>query len=261
MDIQSLTYGAKAVCCVHITTILLVEVQAPVVVVVIPEIREVVDVSTLGVKNLAEQTLLCHIEAGELEKVVNAVLKHHTVTACAFRCVNQLPALLQRCCCGHLDSNVLAVLHSIYSDRCVVNPVGSDVDKVDIIALAELLVSLRTYITLCFGKISLFENCLALVNIALLQVTQALNLNTLKVSETLYGTRSAHTQAHESYAYNGNGVGGKAEHRLLTSCACRLVKDNHTILQFVIITCDSTSIATTATLQHNTHQECSAENK
>ena len=143
----------------------------------------------------------------------------------------------------------------------MVEPVGCDVDKVNIIALAELLVSLGAYVALRLGHTLTLQHLLTLVHIALLKVAKALDFNTLKVCEALNSTRAAHTQADKTYAYNGNRIGGKAQHRLLTSSACRLNEVDHTIFHLVVIASDSCSLATTATLQHYTHQKGCAENE
>ena len=79
MNIDNLAVRAETVGRIDITAMLLVEVKPPVVIICIPERLEIVDIGTLGVENLAEKTLLGHIEASELKEVIDAVLKHHAM--------------------------------------------------------------------------------------------------------------------------------------------------------------------------------------
>jgi hypothetical protein len=148
------------------------------------------------------------------------------------------------------------MLHSINGDRHVVYPVSCDVDKVDVVALTKLLISLGTNITLCLGQVSLRENLLTLVNIALLQVAETLNLDALEVGETVHCTRTTHSQTDETYSYYGDRLCSKSQHRLLALYACGLVKNNHAVLERVVLTLDYRSLIATL---HYTCEEDSAE--
>ena len=92
MDIQSLCHRAQSVCCIHVTTVLLVVLHTPsqllgiaavgVLPIGIPEGQKVVDVGTLGAYDFAEYAVLCHVESGHLIPVIAAVLQNHAVHAC-----------------------------------------------------------------------------------------------------------------------------------------------------------------------------------
>ena len=79
MNIEDLAVRAETVSGINISAMLLVEVKSPVVMIIIPERLEIVDVCALSMEHLPEETLLCHIEAGELEEVIYAVLNHHAM--------------------------------------------------------------------------------------------------------------------------------------------------------------------------------------
>ena len=130
---------AKAVCGIDIPTMLLVELQAPVAFVVLPEGLKIMDVSPLGTEYFAEEPLLCHVERSELEEVIHAVLKHHAVTLGALCGIDYIPGFLETGDSRHFAGDVLSLLHSIDHHRSVTSPVGRDVDEVDVGAVAERL--------------------------------------------------------------------------------------------------------------------------
>ena len=66
---------------VNITLVSCVVSESPVAVVLFPEWVEVVDVCTLYVDDLSEETLLSHIQGCHFEEVIYTVLKHHAVLA------------------------------------------------------------------------------------------------------------------------------------------------------------------------------------
>lgn len=92
VDVHGLAYGTEAVGGIDVTAVVLVEVEAPVALVLVPVRLEVVDVAAGSVKHLAEETLLGHVEGGHLEEVVDAVLEHHAVPLGTLGRVDQLPA-------------------------------------------------------------------------------------------------------------------------------------------------------------------------
>ena len=72
VDVETLCHGAQAVGGIHVTTVLLVVLHAPVEVLCVvgfrilpvgtPEVVQVVDVRTFGTQNLTEDALLCHVQ-------------------------------------------------------------------------------------------------------------------------------------------------------------------------------------------------------
>ena len=97
------------------------------------------DVSPLGTEYFAEEPLLCHVERSKLEEVIHAVLEHHAVTLCTLCGIDYIPGFLETGDSWHFAGDVLSLLHSIDHHRSVTSPVGSDVDEVDVGAVAELL--------------------------------------------------------------------------------------------------------------------------
>ena len=113
----------------------------------------------------------------------------------------------------------------------MVHPVGRNIYKVYIVALAKLLVCLIAYIALGLGEACTLEDSLALVDIRLLKVAKSLDLDAFQMRETLHGTRAAHAEADKADTYNRYGVGCKSEHRLLTGSARRLIEYDHAVLE------------------------------
>jgi hypothetical protein len=64
MDAECPAGRAEAVGRIDVSTVLLVEFVSPVVLIGIPIRIEVVDICSLGVDDLSEETLLCHVEGG-----------------------------------------------------------------------------------------------------------------------------------------------------------------------------------------------------
>ena len=63
---------------------------------------------------------------------------------------------------------MMAVLKGVEGDRHMDHPVGGDVHKVDVVPVAELLISLRTQIVVCRRQPCLLEYILAYVQTLLL---------------------------------------------------------------------------------------------
>ena len=113
----------------------------------------------------------------------------------------------------------------------MVHPVGRNIYKVYIVTLAKLLVCLIAYIALGLGEACTLEDSLALVDIRLLKVAKALDLDALQMCKALHSTRAAHAQTDEADTYDRYGVGCKSEHRLLTGSARRLIEYDHAVLE------------------------------
>jgi hypothetical protein len=136
--VEKLAGRTHAVGGIYVAAMLLVEVHAPVVVVVGPELGEVVEIAAFGVEHLAEETLLGHVEGVHLKEVVNAVLKHHAVELLLLGLVDKRPDFLEAGGSGHLDSGVLAVVHCVEGHGSVCLPVGDNIHEVYVVTLAEL---------------------------------------------------------------------------------------------------------------------------
>ena len=176
------------------------------------------DVGSLGTEYFTEESLLCHVERGELEEVIHAVLEHHAVTLCALCGIDYIPGFLETGDSWHFAGDVLSLLHGIDHHRSVTSPVGSDVDEVDVGAVAELLPCLfAPRVSRCLGETSLLEDSLALLYALWMEVADSLNLYTIEVSKAFDGTWTTHTQSDEAHTYDGHWGKTQTEDILLTS--------------------------------------------
>ena len=160
------------------------------------------DVGTLSTQHFAEDTVLSHIEGTQFEPVVAAVLKNHTMLAGLLGKVDELPALFEIHSRRNLDGCVLAILESTLGNREMVVPIGSNVNKVNVGTLAEFLITLLAAVDECRGQTCLAQIFLAGFGTTSLIVAQSNNLSARNVSETSYGTRTAHTKTYECYTNN-----------------------------------------------------------
>ena len=134
---------------IHVTAMPHVIIQTPaqlitlaIFPIMVPERTQVVDISALRTNHFTEHPVLRHVQRIHFKPVVTAVLQNHTVLASLFAHVNQVPALFQIHCGRNFDSHILPVLHSTHGYGKMMQPVGSDINQIDIIALAKFLVSL-----------------------------------------------------------------------------------------------------------------------
>ena len=229
MDVEQLAGGAQAVRGIDVTAVFLVEIEAPVALIVVPELIEIVDVGTLDVEDLAEKPVLRHVERRQLEEIVDTVLEHHAVALRLLGGVHQLPALVERLRGGNLDGDVLAVLHGIDRHRNMLEPRRGDVDQVDVLTLAELLPALLAAVGLGTRQAALLEDLLRSLDPLGIEVAQRLDLHAVEVRETADGTRTAHTQPDETDADGLHGLGPQAKDRLLPRLALRSIEDDHAI--------------------------------
>ncbi len=207
--IQHLGDGAQTMGGIYIAPEFLVEVQAPAQTVIgvllpvhIPELGEVMTIGTLHIEHLAEHSVLRHIEAVELEEVITAVLKHHTVQAGLLAEVDERPYLAQVHGRRHLDGHVLAMLHGILGHNKVVEPVGGDIHQVDVLALAQLLVSVLTVIYICRGHGCGAQNGVAGVSALALMVAEGHHLGAVDMGKAAHGVGTAHAQSYKSHAHH-----------------------------------------------------------
>ena len=135
VDPQRLADRAETVCGVEVPTAVAVQFDAPVV--VAPAAFEVVVVGAFGMDNLAEKAAPGHLQGGEFEAVVAAVLEDRAMAAGALGGLHEGPALIQRLGGRDFQGDMLAVLHRVDGYFHVRAPVRADVDKVHGGVLAE----------------------------------------------------------------------------------------------------------------------------
>ena len=130
------------------------------------------NVSTLTAHHFSEESLLRHIECSQFEEVVHAVFEHHTVTLCAFCCIDNVPCFLKIHNCRHFASYILALLHRINHHLCMVLPVCSNINQVNVWTSTNFLPSLFATAVSCGCRlIILSENLLATLYSIWVQVT------------------------------------------------------------------------------------------
>ncbi len=231
VDVKQLAGGADAVRGVDIATVVLVVVETPVVPVAIPEVGQLVDVGTLGMKHLAEEALLCHVERGELEEVVDAVLQLHAVFARALGGIDEAPDLLHGHGGGHLDGYMLALLHGVNAHVGMGLPVGNDVDQVQVVAFCQLLPRVGAAgVGGGLGEACLTEDLLRHLHPLGTDIAECFDLHAGDMGETTHGTGTAHAEADEPYPHHGEGVGGELHHIGLSGRTCRRGGHDHAAL-------------------------------
>ncbi len=187
MDVESLSHRAETVGSIDVTTIVAVVDHTPtevcwvvrVLPIVLPERIEIVDISTFCTQNLSEYTLLSHIQGGHLIPVVAAVLEHFAMETLTLGEVDEFPALLKVHCSRYLDSNILAMLESIFCYREMVVPVGSDINEVDVLALTEFLVAIFATIHCCRWEVTVAQKFLAGFCVLLVVVAETLDFHAI----------------------------------------------------------------------------------
>ena len=229
VDAEQLAGGTQTVRGVNVAAVLLVEVQTPVTLVVVPELVEVVDVGALDMQNLAEKPVARHVERRQLEKVIDAVLEHHAVALVLLGGVHQLPALLERRGGRHLDGHMLAVLHGVHGHRHVLEPRRGDIHQVDVVALAELFPALLAAVRRRLGEAALRENPLRALHPLGIEVAERLDLHAVEVREPFHGSRTTHTQPDKAHADRLHGRRAQPEHRLLARFAFGRVEHDHAV--------------------------------
>ena len=136
---------------------------------------------------------------------------------CTLCGINDIPSFLECHDCWDFAGYVLALVHCVDHHLGMMLPVGSDVDEIDIVTIAELLPSIFTSaIGSCCGEPCFRKKLLSLLYTLGVQVTKSLDLYTIKVCESLHSTRTTHTKTDESYTYDLHGLVAKCKHILLT---------------------------------------------
>ena len=176
VDIEHLADRAQAMGRIVVSPVVDVVVHAPGFAPV-PILGQEVDVGAFHVIYFAEESMLGHVQGGHLKEVVAAVLEHHAVTAGFLAGVHQLPAIFDRHGRRDLYGDMMTVLHGIYGDRNVVQPVRRDVDQVDVIPFAQLFVGICPDISVGSRQPGLVQNAVAVVHAVLFLVAESHDLD------------------------------------------------------------------------------------
>jgi len=139
------------------------------------------------------------------------------VKLCTLCGINDVPSFLECHDCWDFACYMLALVHGVDHHLSVMLPVGSDVDEIDIVTIAELLPSIFTSaIGSCCREPCFREELLSLLYTLGVQVTKSLDLYTIKMCESLHSTRTTHPETNEPYTYDLHGLVAKCKHILLT---------------------------------------------
>ena len=115
--------------------------------------------------------------------------------------VDQAPALVQVHGTRHLDGSMLAVFHGTLSHWEMVVPIGSDVNQVDVWALAQFLVTLFSAVDGSRFQALLAQEFLRFLSALLLVIAKSHDFNTRDMAESHHRPWSTHTESHESHAH------------------------------------------------------------
>jgi hypothetical protein len=98
-----------------------------------------VQIAGFAVRHFAEHALTDHVQNQHLDLAVAAVLQHDAVLPGPFGRIDQVPALIERNRCGHLDSRVMSGIHRRHGHRHMPLPGCDHVDDIDVVPLTEIL--------------------------------------------------------------------------------------------------------------------------
>src|SRR5688572_12002260 len=94
------------------------------------------NVSALGVNDLPEEPLSCHVQRKQFKEIVTTVLEDHAMLPCFFRSLHQLPALFYGNGSRNFYRYVFTLLHGVYGHGSMKTPGRGDVDQVDVFSFA-----------------------------------------------------------------------------------------------------------------------------
>ena len=251
MDVHDLGDRAEAVRRIGIAVVGGVVFETPHVVVagriVHAQPAQVVVVGSLGVYDLAEKSLLGHVQRSQLEEVVAAVFEHHEVLAGFFRGIDQLPAFVEGQCRRHFRNGMLALLHCINGDRRVHLPVGADVDQIDVIQFAGLFPYRGVAAEFCgFRETGFIQRGLGFGYVTRHDVAQGDDLRAVHMRQAFNGSATTHTQSDHGDTYRVDRIASQLQDVLLTGRARRLGKFDHCAFLLLL----------TATVQHDRRGDC-----
>ena len=128
--------------------------------------------------------------------------------------IDQFPALLHGNSRRHLHGHVFALFHGINRHGRMAQPVGADIDQIDVGPFAKPFPALRAHIFRSFGSRFLPEHGLAACEVLRLQIAKGHDFHAVEVHEPFDGTDAAHAQPDEPdpddrdrIAREGNDVG------------------------------------------------------
>ena len=236
VDVEILADRADAVGGIHVAVMVLVVGHPPVALVHVPIGLQVMAVRSLHMDDFTEHALLDHVQAGQLEEIVAAVFQHHAVLAGTLGRVHQGPAFRDGRRSGHLDGDMLPMLHRIDRDRGMKLPGNGQVNQVDVIPLAELLVAFLTAVFIQgAGGADPFQDLLGLFHAVRIQVAEGHDGRIFHIGQATDGAGAAVAETDEADPDVFDRLRGEAQHALLVRRARRRVVNDLVILDGVAV--------------------------
>ena len=157
---------------------------------------------------------------------IAAIFENEAVETLSLGKVNETPTLLEVHRRGHLDSDMLTMLHGILRHGVVVIPICCDVDKVYIFALAQRLVATIAMVCVGWHHARLIEEALARLGTLRLVVAECHNLDTRDMHKAHHSPWTTHTETHEAHAQRLDGLDSETHNMLLTLRSLGAIYDN-----------------------------------
>lgn len=144
MNIHPLTDRTQPVSGIRISGMLLAIQLYPVIMIaafrfvgkVMP--AEVMDICSFGMGYLSQCPLPHHVQGRQGKSIITTVLQHHAVPACLLGGIHQTPAVRHAHGGRHLKGGMASLLHGIYRNIGMCQPIGTNINQVNIRTSAQL---------------------------------------------------------------------------------------------------------------------------
>ena len=99
---------------------------------------EVMDIRSFGMGYLSQCPLPHHVQGRQGKSIITTVLQHHAVPACLLGGIHQTPAVRHAHGGRHLKGGMASLLHGIYRNIGMCQPIGTNINQVNIRTSAQL---------------------------------------------------------------------------------------------------------------------------
>ena len=99
---------------------------------------EVMDICSFGMGYLSQCPLPHHVQGRQGKSIITTVLQHHAVPACLLGGIHQTPAVRHAHGGRHLKGGMASLLHGIYRNIGMCQPIGTNINQVNIRTSAQL---------------------------------------------------------------------------------------------------------------------------
>jgi hypothetical protein len=128
------------------------------------------------------------------------------------------------------------MLHGIDRYGNMQLPWCSDIYKVNILALAKLLIALIAAIYSRLGHTCRLEIALTRLGTLLILIAQRIYLYAIDICKSLHSTRASHAKTYKAYSHRVERLAAKLKDTLLPLATLWLVEDNHPIDNIIAYT-------------------------